>query len=136
MLDPVSALAVGANVAQILSTLSSPITGAIKARRVRKAVAKIIDRVSSDFVRANPEALGALKGSSRAIAEELSNLRGGTPMEARILAREWTGKGGLDEAGAQRLATAYVQALHRALLSIDGFREVLEAGANVLSAEV
>jgi hypothetical protein len=134
-MDPVSVLAIGANVVQILGGFSSPITAAIKARRVKKKVAAIIDRVTSEFVRDHPDLLAVWKYSAEPIARELADLRAGIPMEAGPLARVWAEEGGISSGDARDLATEYVRALHRGLLSIDGFREILEAGATVLSAE-
>ena len=125
-MDPVSVLAIGANVVQILGGFSSPITAAIKARRVKKKVAAIIDRVTSDFGRDHPDLGVVLRNSAEPIARELADLRDGIPMEARHLAQVWTEEGGISRRGATDLATEYVRALHRGLLSIDGFREILE----------
>jgi hypothetical protein len=135
--NPLAPSALASSVVNILSKLGSPIAGVIKRRWVKRQVRKAIASATSAFVAAHPETADALAGSAEPIAQELARLPGaGRPLTSNVLADHWVASGNFDPAEARRLAADYVQALHDALLKIDGFRQLFEAGASVTVAEI
>jgi hypothetical protein len=131
-----AAVAFAANVVEILTGVARPIGEALQSRRVRKRVAKVVERVSSRFVDEHPEMADVLSGSSRAVANELAGLTGsGLPADPTGLADEWAATGPVSPRDAHQYAGEYVGALHAELLKIDGFRELFVAGSAVETAQ-
>jgi hypothetical protein len=134
--DPASAIALAANVVDILVGLAAPITKLLNSRFLRRRVRKVIEAVSLDFAAQHPSTAAALVSSAEAIAHELARLMGtGKPLAPKVLADQWAATGSLNRADATLFADAFVQALHDALLGIDGFRPLFESGATVATAE-
>lgn len=133
-MDPATVIGLAASVVDILWQIATPIGGWIKSRWLKRQVRRAVERVSLEFAERHHDAAGALVVSQEAIAHELARLTGaGAPVAPKVLADEWTANG-LDRADATRYANEYVQALNDALLKIDGFRPLLQAGAIIATS--